>query len=548
MEKIKNYFNNKKDILLVAFFIIFILSIPLMQNGLLLGDDYDYHLSRIQSITNSLKNGIFPVKIHFELANSYGYGSGLFYPNLFLYIPALINLITSNLFISYKIFIVLMLTFMFFITYISLKTITEEKNSALIGTIIIMLSRSLILNLYERFALGEFLGYIFIAPVIAGMYDYVHKDFKKPYLLIIGFLGLVNTHIISTLICFIFCILYFIININSTIKNPKKFLKLILVAIIVALISAAFWMPFVQQYFSQTYKLSDPWTNISEETYSVIDLLGNNKYSIGFLATLCIPFIIYGLFDRNISNKYKIFAVLSLLVMLIAVNISFWKYTNDFSNIIQFKWRLIGIITVLLSFSTSCMLKDYLEKFDFKIEYLLVIVLLTAIYFTINYMNFIEPINSVESLDKIQKNMYMNETSIGGGKEYLPIEVDYKNLNTPLQAISNSDEKTNITKSALTCEFEKNDITSIWFDVPYIYYYGYVANITTPEGEVIPLSIEKSDNGLVRVKTPENETGTIKVWYNGTKLQKISYIISLISIITLSSYAIIKKFLKNKTN
>lgn len=546
MEKIKNFLNNNKSILLIAFIIIFTLSLPLMQNNLVIGDDYDYHISRIQSITESLKNSIFPVKIHPQLANSYGYGSGLFYPNLFIYIPALIHLFGLNLILSYKIFIFIMLCFMFLLIYFSLKNITEDKYSALIGTILIMLSKNLILNLYYRFALGEFLGFIFIIPVISGIYDYVHKDFKKPYLLFIGFLGLINTHIITTLICLIFCILYFLLNIKSTIEQPKKLLKLLLTALLVVLLSSCFWLPMIEQLSSQTFKLSIPWTHIGDDEYRLIDLFGTTKYSIGLVITLFMPLLIYGILDKNISKKTKSFCIWTILIIILIVNFTFWKLTNKYTNIIQFKWRLVGILTIISSIAISLLIKEYSVKFNLKINVILLVILIFAICLSIQFLSDDKKINHLITLEKLESNMYQNPTSIGGGTEYLPVEVDYSTLNTPTQAISNTGEKIDIIKTNLRCEFYKNNSERSWYDIPYIYYYGYVANIKNDLGETLPLEVTKSNSGLVRVIIPENTNGTISIWYNGTKIQKISYIISLSTLFILFLFILTRFIFKKR--
>ena len=64
MEKLKNKIIENKMFLLVGFFIILTLILPITQNELVIGDDYEYHISRIQSISDSLKLREFPVKIH----------------------------------------------------------------------------------------------------------------------------------------------------------------------------------------------------------------------------------------------------------------------------------------------------------------------------------------------------------------------------------------------------------------------------------------------------------------------------------------------------
>ena len=526
MNKIKDFLEKNKFSIIISIFIIFVIGMPLFQDKLVVGDDYDYHISRIQSITESLENHIFPVKIHYSLANGYGYGSGLFYSNLFLYIPAIINLITNNLAFSYNIFAVLMLILMFFISYFSIKNITEEKYSALIGTSLIMLSKTLVLLLYHRFALGEFLGYMFIMPVISGMYDYVHKDFKKPYLLFIGFAGLVYTHLITTVICLCFAIIYFLIYIKSTIKNPKKFVKLIICAILVLLISSAYWAPMLEQMNYQTFKLSDQWTNIGEDPYYIVDLFGNGKYSIGILFTLILPFVCFGMFDKKVSKNIKVLGWIAILLLIIMVNSTFWKVTNQVTNIIQFKWRLLGVVTVLLSIVFACIMKEYSSAYKIGLKSILIAVVAFSTFTSIEFMYYNNQMNEVMTNDQLDEYMYKRPTSIGGGAEYLPIEIENINsLVTPFSAISSNDESIYFAKNNLRGEFDKTD-NSTYYEVPFVYYFGYVANITLPSGEVEGLDVEKSENGLIKVIVPEDKIGHISVWYNGTKIQKVSYIAS----------------------
>ena len=55
MEKIKEKLKENSLTILIFILIILILTIPLMQNKLIYGDDMWYHLLRIQSIADSFK-------------------------------------------------------------------------------------------------------------------------------------------------------------------------------------------------------------------------------------------------------------------------------------------------------------------------------------------------------------------------------------------------------------------------------------------------------------------------------------------------------------
>lgn len=543
LNKLKDHIKNKKNFLFIFALVLFMLCLPLMQYKVSVADDYLFHFSRIQSITDSLKQGIFPVKVHYDMANTCGYGTGLFYPNLFLYIPAIINLFINNIGLSYKLFLVIILSTLFFMSYISVKAVTKNSKTALLSTLLIMCSNGLMLNLYDRTALGELLGFVFITPIICGLYNYVHDDFDKPYILAIGFLGVANAHLITTLICIIFSVLYFLINIKSSIKNPKKFLKLILTAIIVILISTSFWLPMLEQLFEQTFKLSKPWTHIKDDAYYPIDLFGTGKFSIGIIITICIPLILYGILDKEISKAQKLFAIFAVFFMFLMLFSPFWKLTNDYSNIIQFKWRLLGITTILSCISISIFAKHYSDKLNIKFDYLFAIIAIAATVVCIIHMNDVVNNHDDYKSEYISTILYTIPESIGGGQEYLPVETDYDYLLKNAFVVStNTGAKTAIAKEDFKGTFVLEDYynaTSV--EVPFVYYLGYVSNITTPSGEIIPLEVKKSDNGLLKVIIPEGVHGIVNVWYDGTHIQEISYIISLSTIlIVIISFAIYK--------
>lgn len=533
LNKLKNYIKDKKIFLFIFILVLFMPCLPLMQYNVSVADDYLFHFSRIQSITDSLKQGIFPVKVHYDMANTCGYGTGLFYPNLFLYIPAIINLFINNIGLAYKLFLVIILSALFFMSYLSIKAVTKNCKTALLATLLIMFSNSLMLNLYDRTALGELLGFVFITPIICGLYNYVHDDFDKPYILAIGFLGVANAHLITTLVCIIFAILYFLINIKSSIKNPKKFLKLVLTAIIVTLIATAFWLPMLEQLLDQTFKLSEPWTHIKDDVYYPIDLFGTGKFSIGIIITLCLPLLLCGIFDKEISKTKKLFAIFAIFFMFLMLFSPFWKLTNDYSNIIQFKWRLLGITTILTCISISIFAEHYSEKLNIKFDYLFVIITIVAAGVCIIHMNDVVSSHDDYKSEYISTILYTIPESIGGGQEYLPVETDYDYLlENGFIVTTNTGAKAAIAKEDFKGTFVLEDYyNATSAEVPFIYYLGYVANITSPDGQVTPLAIEKSENGLLKLIIPEDVHGIVNVWYEGTNIQKVSYVISILTII-----------------
>ena len=539
LEKIKTKFKDNSLFIIIFLFSITIILLPFMQNNLVYGDDMIFHLSRIQSIADSIKNKVFPIKINASMANGFGYASSLFYPDLFLYFPAfLIAFFNISLIYSYKIFISLLLISMFLIFYYSFKYLSNNKEIALLGTVFLMFSKVVILTLYSRFALGEFIGFIFILPAIVGMYDYIYKGFRRPQILVLSFLGLINSHLITGLIVLSFCIIVFIIDIRNSFKNPKKFLKLFVCAIFVLLMSMYFWAPLIEQLAYQKFRFSDSWTNIGNDTYTIYDYFLNSKYSIGYSVIFTMPFVIYMFFynkdNYSKSNEWKMYLIFFILLSILLVSSPVWKKFNNELNIIQFKWRLLGIINTIYCVSLVLLISEYKEYFYSKNPKAIILILFSVlVIFALGNFNNYSIGNLKYNNDDILNNISTNIESIGGGFEYLPIEI-----NSPLdifQKNTNSSfvNSTNILgikypnhRYNLSYEGEKGDI----IEIPYIYYYGYVANIKDKEGIIKPLKVFKGSSGLVNLKIENEDSGEICVWYNGTKIQKISLIVSVLSV------------------
>ena len=74
--------------------------------GYVIGEnDIDFHLCRIDGIKNALLSGQFPVRMNPSFEMGYGYADTIFYGNIFLYIPALLGLLSISLGETYLIYV-----------------------------------------------------------------------------------------------------------------------------------------------------------------------------------------------------------------------------------------------------------------------------------------------------------------------------------------------------------------------------------------------------------------------------------------------------------
>lgn len=503
----------------------FLLSIPLLHAGICCGDDRWYHLARIQSLSDALKLHQFPIKIHETMANSYGYGTGFFYADFFLYIPAaLIAFLGVDLTMAYKIFMLLFLLFFIIATYLSSKFILKDKYIALIPTLLITVSHYAFLTFYQRFALGEMLGFVFLILMFAGMYDIIFEEYKHSWLVILSGCGAILSHLMTTVFILLFCVLMVLLNARNTFTR-KKIKKAICHIFLIILLTAFFWIPMVEQMLTQSLEYQLPWTLAEKNTYAWKNLLGDDKYTLGILiigiAILCV---ILQIRLKRMNKLAMQYLVLGIVITFLTGLEQFWRISDKIVNI-QFPWRLFGLVTVLISMSFGLLLQDIVQKRKLGKKviglYLFVLLILSVVFTNQQIYKTLET-DEDKTLDIKGVNVLNKDGSLGGGHEYLPISMTLGDLVHPMQAEDEDGNFIGGVKNNLIFMFKAQRKKN--YQVPFVYYKGYHAKVVTNKGQEISLKVTLGKNGFVSITVPQN--GTVIVWYESTILTKISYGIS----------------------
>ena len=242
---------------------------------------------------------------------------------------------------------------------------------------------------------------------------------------------------------------------------------------------------------------------------------------------------------KNIRRDTKqLFFISSIMLMIIPMK-AFWKLFSIF-DIIQFPWRLLGIISILNSIVFG---KLVLEIFNEKsLKNIAILILIATVFLST------QEIVKLLRYGDLPENYYNLPITLGGGKEYLPenslidegFEIDYSKLDFPNETINENNEKISGNKEGLKFEFENNE-NDDYYRIPFFYYKGYEAKLIKENGEEQKLEVSLGEGGLVKVKNIDTK-GKIVVWYNGTAIQKVSYAISFITLI----FIIVMYFYKYK--
>ena len=104
------------------------------------GHDLNFHLMRIEGLKDGLLSGAFPVKIQPTWCNNNGYAVGIFYGDLFLYIPAMFRILGVPSNTAYKLYLFLINILTVIISYISFKKLSKDKLIGVLGCALYTLS------------------------------------------------------------------------------------------------------------------------------------------------------------------------------------------------------------------------------------------------------------------------------------------------------------------------------------------------------------------------------------------------------------------------
>ena len=539
-------------VLMIAAAVAFAAWMPMVSmHGINLGADGTFHLSRIESLADALRQNIFPVKIHPEMEHGCGYGCGLFYSDVFLYFPALLMLIGVHLVTAYKIYVLAVFFLAFMVMYESEMLLTDNYGVSLMAAGLAVFSSSLWHSVYVMFSLGNYSAMVFMPAAIAGFtavvdqsgeYDKSASKRHKYFLMILGFSGLMFTHTLSLLFTFCVCTVILLMNLDSLVKKPVLLLKLAASAAIVLGITAEYWMPMAEQFNAAEYKVSVPYLEPVNEVESFSSLVLGQRYGLLFFVLLIITSMaeVYSLFVKRgktgaglkTLRNCMILTVIAWILPALASWRWFWMVMNRKLMFVQVPARFMyidSVITIMLfgMMLTAC---DIDPAKVWKREALIAAVL--VICAAVSYSIFI-PIN-MRADRKIFSDKKITDEYFGdgdGGMEWLPLNMGRDSLLEYQKAYADNGDGADGTKlngDTLYQVYLMSDHK--WYDIPYVYYKGYHAYLDN--GEELRTD-ENTVSGKVRVYMPENAEDIIRitVCYRKTAIQKLSYIISFISIV-----------------
>lgn len=545
-----------KHIRLKVYLLLLIMTLVMMffYSPLSPGGDFFVHYNRLSNLMDALKNGIFPFYMDYEVINGYGYLIKAFYCDVLLIPFAILGNLTSGAF-AYKAIIFTSTFLCGIFTYECIYRINKNILIAIIAALLYTFCTYRIFDIYIREALGEFLSFTWLPLVLLGTYELLFGNYKKKwYLFTLAYVLLIFTHVISTVLTSFVLILFLIRYYKQLIKEPKRILYFALASATCIPLTAYYIFPMLEQmnsnsFYYETHQLVKDVTGyklneVVSGLFNGVSLRNEEIFpKLGSFLTFIVLTRIFLISKIKAFHFYDTCLIIGIFLLAMTLPQFPW-YIPPFSllKVIQFPWRLLEYTSFLFAIAGAYYLSHLLTN---KKQILVGISAIIGIYILIFNSD------SIHYKTFIHNNKYeikVNTSFLGMiGGEYLPSKIPSNNYEytipgvyndylffrggDSIKTIYNDSKILDYTKKQGNLNFRIETLNTEVLELPYTYYLGYEIKLNSE-----PLKYVQSDNGLIEIH--DINTGNIVVKYTGTYIQKISYYISIISLLIFISYII----------
>lgn len=561
----KEYIKNNGRYYLIIIFIALMVTSGLLINGLPNGHDIDAHMARAVGTGEALSEGQFPPLVTSNFANGFGYSWNIFYPPVATYIMALFKLFLSTYVNAMKLLVIISVIIAGIGMYELLKEITNKKNVALLGSIMYMCAPYALMNIYTRMALGEILSYAFFPILFLGLYNLLIGNGKKHTLITVGAVGILLSHNISSVFAVVLSAIFVLFNINK-LKDKEKIKKIIINVIFIVLITGFFYITLIQTKNSADYavfeygKMGTVETVRENAVYLSQILFGKMQYGLSNVLSdpnnvetemcyqiglfIIVPLLFTPFIYKKVKNESKKNYVITLYVGIFSIFAATTLFPYDklpeWISFIQYPWRFLFVATFLLTIIATINIEKLFEKINLKEIVVLTTIILIYVSPLIMVNNFDSSITDekYEEIDEVIPGTRTTEATVS--LEYIPLKaiknIEYlENRKQEVVVISGNIEITEQNKdgSSMQIQYSK-DQEKASIELPYLYYPGYEIKVN---GEKV--NYYESENGFIEMDLENEGNGEITVKYTGTILARVSFIISIISLIAFIIYNVI---------
>lgn len=494
-----------------------------------------FHLIRQEVFTDSLKSGHFPVRWAGSLDN--GLGLPIFnyiYPG-----PYYLGSVLSLIGLSSKWVIKILEIGLYLLGGLGFYALSAKRHQtfALISSILYLTTPYLLLNLFVRGALGEFMAISLIPWALVALQDIRARQTLSWYHPLPYFLLLVSHNFLSFLFLPVYLVLIFL---------DRTALKTVMKSLIASiLLSAFFILPMIFErglLYSVstgnfTYSFADHFVYPLQLIYSQWGIghsyagTGDGfSFALGF-ANLAVLFLAFRTLFLEKGREFLAYTWLTVLTILFLLPISLplWELFSPL-QIIQFPWRLLSLTTVIIPLLSFTLLMIY--RGHKYLKAIVTILLLTNLAFAFRFST---PFY-FQNNDQLATQLYIHrdKTTTSSRAEVLPRWAPLSERWIGIDVIEIKGGSAKIDKHVVlptSISFTSTTDDSATF---YLIHRNYFPSWQAQDEKGDNFVLEPGSTGEI-ILTPDLGTHNYRVYVGSTWIEQISNWLSLAGFIYLLS-------------
>ncbi|MDD6628248.1 MAG: hypothetical protein PUF03_08365 [Lachnospiraceae bacterium] len=536
-------------------------TIPILNDFQINTMDHMIHCERIDNIADWMRNFSFrqPVMRLAGTAHSnYGYITPVMYPQLFLYFSAFLRIIGCSMLYSYKIIIFLANCATAYIAYFSFSRMSANHQIGLLASALYTMNLYRLMDFYSRGAIGESIAMIFFPLVLYGMYEIFYGDSKRWPYAFLGYTGVIQSHILSTLMITLFCIIFAICSIRALYHAKERIISLLKAALSTLLANLWFIVPFLQ-YHQLNLIINNSGSDLdlsgvylSQMFASFVTNSGYNQFTgstanempltLGTIILIGMLLFIYYLYKSKGEETeiYKIgkgCLIMGLLSLFISSTFFPWEPILSTSwgshfHAIQYTWRFLAVAAACLSLTSAigfyqviCHCKADNTRTDYAVIALIGIIVFSSFYFIDSNIPLESSSKSIAEVTREMDQLYLPQSAYGTKNSLSKIISFSEDCDVEVSDFTRGYAELFVTLHVNSCTPDS------YMDLPLFCYPNYIIKGENNQN----IEYTESPFGLIRIPIFETCT-SIHAYYYEPVGWRICSLISLLFVLFLAIY------------
>lgn len=342
---------------------VLLASAPALMDNVYGGHDTLFHQMRLFNVVDALRGGQFPVRMGGYGYNGYGSAASVFYPDVFLYMPALMMLTGATVQCAMRVYIIAMHVISAAAMYVCARRIFQSRTASTCASVFYTLACYRLMDIYLRDALGEYTAMAVLPVFVLGLWEVVFGDAKRWRTLVLGAVLVFMSHMLTTVLCACLAIGFGLLGIVKIVRE-KRFVPILKAAVMTVLCCLFVLVP-LMDYSMQGIGDSGTFsTRVSTTAIQPMELfVVQPGYGRGLGCALVLGgmLLVYaalnGYGEREKMRAALLCAALGAAAAIASTRLFPWalaeRLTRGLVNYLQFPYRLMMFADVFLALAAG---------------------------------------------------------------------------------------------------------------------------------------------------------------------------------------------------